>query len=208
MVTSHIQTGQIAVYSAIGVELFYDVLLFTSKFWFLERLSPYIGFGLYLMYFTIVYILQSPSYVWWVLLVRLAAFVIEESVDIAIDLEMHNDLILICDNWPTSEEVLAYTDVRRSLLDFPYWPRPGFFIGSGSAWLPKSAFSADSYHRQPFSRLRFCWLYGVPLIIYAPLALVIGFFVSIPLCFCLGMAWLRGGHEAVAQLWAEMTRTY
>lgn len=184
--------NQIAVYSAIGVELFYDVLLMTSKFWFLERRSPYVGLGdlkpdleystklvLYLMYFTIVYILKSPLYVWYVLLIRLAAFLSEESVDIAMDLEMHNDLIHICDNWPAAAEELPYMDVRRSLLDFPYWPRPEFFIGSGSAWLTKSAFNArafnaQTYRRRPFSRLCFWWLYGVPMMVYLPLAVVIG----------------------------------
>lgn len=200
--------GQIAVFSAIGVELFYDVLLFTSKFWFLERLSPYVGLGLYMLYFTILYILQSPLYVWCVLWVRLAAFVIEESVDIAIDLEMHNDLIHICGNRPSQAEELAYTDVRRSLLDFPYWPLKGFFIGSSSAWLPKSAFRDDSYHREPFSKCRFWWLYGMPLMVYVPLALVIGVFVAVLLGLCLGLAWLRGGREGLADLWAEMTRAY
>jgi len=160
------------------------------------------------MYFAILYIIQSPSYVWYVLFIRLAAFVVEESVDIAIDLEMHNDLIHICDNWPSPEEDLAYTDVRRSLADFPYWPRPGFFIGSGSAWLPKSSFSPDTYHRRRFPRRSFWWLYGLPMIVYLPLAMLIGVFVAVPLSICLGVAWLRGGWQASADLWAEMTRAY
>merc|ERR550532_2076361 len=105
---------QVAVYSAIGVELFYDVLLITSKFWFLERLCPYVGLGLYGMYFTIAAVIHCPFYIWVVLLIRLAAFVLEESVDIAIDLEMHNDMLLVCDHEPSAEDDFAYTDVRRS----------------------------------------------------------------------------------------------
>merc|ERR1712110_272766 len=93
----------ISIYSAIGVELFYDVLLMTSKFWFLERLTPYIGLGLYGMYFTIMHFICSPLYIWIVVAIRLGAFLLEETVDIAIDMEMHNGMLRICDQLPQLE---------------------------------------------------------------------------------------------------------
>mmetsp|Transcript_76427 Transcript_76427/g.216084 ORF Transcript_76427/g.216084 Transcript_76427/m.216084 type:complete len:369 (+) Transcript_76427:98-1204(+) len=200
--------AQISVYSVIGVELFYDVLLMTSKFWFLERLSPFVGVALYAMYFTVMALIRSPYYVWVVVLIRLAAFVIEESVDIAIDLEMHNDLLLVCDAWPHDPDELRYTDIRRSLLDFPHWPTRDFFQGSGSAWLPKSAFSLDSYKRERFPWLSFGWLYFIPAALFLPIALVLGFFVSIPMSLCLCLAYLRSGQGGVSDLWAEMRHTY
>mmetsp|Transcript_19958 Transcript_19958/g.40593 ORF Transcript_19958/g.40593 Transcript_19958/m.40593 type:complete len:408 (-) Transcript_19958:364-1587(-) len=200
--------SQIAVYSAIGVELFYDVLLLTSKFWFLERLSPYIGIGLYVMYCSIVAAIGSPLYIWVVLGIRFAAFVIEESVDIAIDIEMHNDLLLLCDEWPDNEEELAYTDVRRSLLDFPYWPTSGFLVGSGSAWLPQSAFADETYSRRPFRPGCYRCLYAIPVAIFLPMALVIGAFVSIPLLFFLLVDLLTRRKLRNASLWAEMRHAY
>lgn len=196
--------SQMSVFSAVGVELFYDVLLTTSKFWFLERLSPYIGLGLYVMYFSLCAVLQAQLFVWIVLIIRLAAFILEESVDIAIDIEMHNDLVLVCDQWPGEAEDLPYTDVRRSLHDFPYWPRPGFFVGSGSAWLPKSAFSDETYSRQPFQLAKFRWLYSIPILIFLPFALVVGLFVAIPLSIFMCIAWFC----RASNLWAEMRHTY
>lgn len=201
--------AQIAVFSAIGVELFYDVLLMTSKFWFLERLSPYVGLGLYVMYFTICAVWNSPVYIWVVLCIRLAAFLVEESVDVAIDIEMHNDLLRLCNDWPAAGEELAYTDVRKSLLDFPYWPKPGFFKGSGSAWLPKSAFADETYSVERFPLASFRWLYVVPFAIFLPMALVIGTFVMVPMgIFLCAHFCLTRGRVRNASLWAEMRHTY
>ncbi len=39
------------VFDAVGVEPCSDVVHHASKFWFLERLSVYVGIGLYALYF-------------------------------------------------------------------------------------------------------------------------------------------------------------
>ncbi len=46
---------QYMVFGAVGVELFGDVVRYTSKFWFLERLGVYVGIGLYALYFLLCY---------------------------------------------------------------------------------------------------------------------------------------------------------
>jgi len=91
-----------ALLSAIGLELFYDVMLFTHRYWFLQRLSIHIGLVLYIIYGGIVAIKQTYSeygnmdefvIVVSVLSVRFVSFILEEFVDIAIDAELHNDLL-------------------------------------------------------------------------------------------------------------------
>ena len=92
--------AQIALFSTIGLELFYDVLVYTSKFWFLQRLHPYIGTALFVGYFIICSVKfggfgalnEDQELVMWVLALRFGAFVFEEVLDIAIDMELHNDL--------------------------------------------------------------------------------------------------------------------
>jgi len=152
----------------------------------------------------------SPGYIWAVLGIRFLAFAIEESVDVAIDIEMHNDLMLVCDNWPINEDELAYTDVRRSLLDFPFWPTSDFFVGSGSAWLPKSAFADETYSREVFRPCSFRWLYVVPVTIFLPLVCIIGVFVAVPLSIFLCIDRISRGRlqKSTTSLWAEMRHAY
>lgn len=93
--------ANLALFSAIGLEVFYDVMLQTNKYWILERLSIYIGIVLYGLYTGIVawknshgdYKPDDLEIAIAVLITRFAAFFFEECVDIAIDGELHNDLL-------------------------------------------------------------------------------------------------------------------
>lgn len=90
-----------SVISAIGLEVFYDIMLQTNKYWILERLSIYIGLVLYCIYVGIVWYKHSHGdysphefhLVELFILIRFIAFVLEESVDIAIDMELHDNLL-------------------------------------------------------------------------------------------------------------------
>jgi len=97
-----------ALFAAIGVEGFYDVMLYTHRYWILQRLSIYIGLVLYVAYFVIVGLITcgkpcgwvvdpdhhiSITVVWIALGIRFGAFILEELVDITIDIQLHNDLL-------------------------------------------------------------------------------------------------------------------
>jgi len=92
--------ANISLLTTIGLEVFYDVMLQTNKYWILERLSFYIGIILYTVYTGIViwknsrgdYSQYDLEIVEGVLGARFIAFLLEEFVDIAIDGELHNDL--------------------------------------------------------------------------------------------------------------------
>jgi len=92
--------ANISLFSAIGLEIFYDVMLQVNKYWILERLSVYIGIILYVIYTGIVawknfrgeYTPEDLQLVAIILSIRFCAFLFEEGVDIAIDGELHNDL--------------------------------------------------------------------------------------------------------------------
>jgi len=91
----------LALLSTLGLELFYDVMLQTSKYWILERLSIYIGIVLYGVYGAIIKAKQingdlKGDDLWTVvgiLLIKLGSFLLEEFVDIAIDGQLHNELL-------------------------------------------------------------------------------------------------------------------
>lgn len=93
--------AELALFSAIGIEIFYDIMLYTHKYWILNRLSVYIGLVLYMAYAGIIfwkknsgaYNEEQLQLVVVVLSIRFVVFVLEELVDIAIDGELHNDLL-------------------------------------------------------------------------------------------------------------------
>jgi len=97
------QPRDVALFSTFGLELFYDVMLTTNKYWILQRLSFFIGIVMYGVYFIIVHVkIGNGDYagqefdaqeVIAVLSVRLAAFIFEEAVDVAIDCAIHNELV-------------------------------------------------------------------------------------------------------------------
>jgi len=120
------------LFAAIGVEAFYDILLYTHQYWILQRLSIYIGLVLYMAYFAIVFIISNSKYVneipvsidlvWIVLGVRFAAFVMEEMVDIAIDIQLHNDLIML-----SQEKNQFSTAEQFERLHIEYIGNPGIW---------------------------------------------------------------------------------
>jgi hypothetical protein len=92
---------EIALVSAVGVEIFYDIMLNANKYWALQRVSFYIGLLLFAVYFTVVGVKKlrgdyDDDHDYWVimgvLIFRLGAFLLEEFVDIGIDCCMHNTL--------------------------------------------------------------------------------------------------------------------
>lgn len=206
---------QYTVLSAIGLELFSDIMHSTSKFWFLERLSVYVGMCLYAVYFLIAYhnlgdkMFGKDAYVTWVLVIRLVAFVFEECLDIAIDCEMHNDWLLVCEDWTQPPEGgRKYTDIRRSIDTLPFKPTKDFFMGSKSAWLPWSAFDEDTYHRRRMWRFR--WLYALPIVLLLLPALAMLALVAVPALFFLlaDLIARRTCRGWRSNLWYELWHNY
>lgn len=96
--------AQLALYGTIGLEAFYNLMITINKYWNLQRLSLYIGFLLFSIYFGIVdWMYQNDdsftydNYVvtMWIVCIRLLSFLAEEMVDIGIDRCLHNMLVLI-----------------------------------------------------------------------------------------------------------------
>mmetsp|Transcript_54841 Transcript_54841/g.166020 ORF Transcript_54841/g.166020 Transcript_54841/m.166020 type:complete len:118 (+) Transcript_54841:145-498(+) len=114
---------------------------------------------------------------------------------------MHNDMILVCDSWPREEDSLPYQDVR-SLLDFPSWPLPSFYVGSGSAWLPHSAFAIETYRRGAVHPARFRWLYVIPVMLTTPFVVALMVLAGLPLLLLSGVARMCGLRGSL--LWREM----
>jgi len=200
---------QISVLSAIGFETFYDIMLYTTRFWILTRLSVFIGLEFYVVYAAILWWNHPEQYVWFVLLARFVAFVFEECIDIAIDIEMHNDLIMVCGSKDPGP--FNYMDVRRSLQDFEPLPAAGFYEGSGSAWLPKSVSNRATYKREVVPTLRFRWLYALPAMPAFLLVLVLCLMIAIalfPVAVVLSIApclkCIREGRCSFADVWDEV----
>lgn len=91
---SYPSTAEYVLLGALGLELFYDVMLFTHRFWILQRLSIYVGVFLYAAYGVIIYLnYLSGDYktprefhiVLGVLVLRSTAFIMEECVDLMVD---------------------------------------------------------------------------------------------------------------------------
>lgn len=95
-------TTDLSLYSVIGLELFYDVMLTVNKYWSLQRLSFNIGLLLYVLYFSVVLwkysVVQQFSafdatVVASVLGFRFISFLLEEATDVAIDCCLHNAIV-------------------------------------------------------------------------------------------------------------------
>jgi len=116
----------LALISAIGLELIYHIIFQTSKYWFLERLSFYIGIVSYMIYISLVlwkyntgeFIYEDFSLVIMVIAARFIAFILEVCVDIAIDAELHNDLLKLQSNREqmNHESVAIDVELHNDLL--------------------------------------------------------------------------------------------
>lgn len=81
------------VFAVVAIELFYDVMEYTTKMWFLNRVAPYIGLILYSLYSLAFYLVHVNELVWGLLGIRFVFFFMENLVDYCIDVEIHYDLV-------------------------------------------------------------------------------------------------------------------
>jgi len=205
--------SETALFAAIGLEGFYDVMLFTHRYWILQRLSIYIGCVLYIAYFTIVGLTSTygdiikdyHELVWIVLGVRFGAFILEELVDIAIDIELHNDLVKlnlekiqkgnegqntaggnVVENGGVTNDVQTLIRSERYLSRVRKYlnvstavvlPPDVEYIGSMFAWGQQSVFDRNVWKEDKFSRM-----YSIALCLFPSIPAVIVFIPLLILC--------------------------
>lgn len=93
--------SQLALFSVLGLEIFYDVMLTVNKYWGLQRLSLQIGIVLFALYYFILSFMrvhldhQNFLLCLYVVTFRFCAFIIEELVDIGLDMCIHNVLVIL-----------------------------------------------------------------------------------------------------------------
>jgi hypothetical protein len=131
--------GQIVLVCAVGIEIFYDVMLNTNKFWALQRLSFWIGVLLFMVYFVVVLTMKHTGkydnpevymLVLGILSFRFAAYLLEEAVDVAIDYCIHNTLV------DAAQNRLASQTGENGLIISP----DILYEGSFFAWSRKSVY--------------------------------------------------------------------
>jgi hypothetical protein len=88
--------NDLALFSMIGLEVFYDVLSSVNKYWILSRVNFYIGIVLYCFYFGLVCHLEMDprkfDMIMLILSFRLLCFLIGIGIDIYIDINVHDVL--------------------------------------------------------------------------------------------------------------------
>jgi len=202
-----------ALFSAIGLEIFYDVMLQVNKYWILERLSLYIGIIMYVIYATIIackyaredYSAEQLQLLISVVAIRFVAFILEECVDVAIDGELHNELL----NLKPADVELGQleTDEATSLREGKfetYWnlrsitmPPGVVFKGSFFAWSAYSVFDDDVWGTKQFPAWLFWTLCLIPFVVAVILIVILGtvcFFASLlPLVLTLLFGYLCCG---------------
>lgn len=173
--------ASLLLFGVVGVELFYDVLLQVSQLWIMRRLNLWFGIVLFGAYFAIAgwehaeYDEEFPDKdyhaVIYILVARLGLFLIEESLDYAIDVELDHDLrdfsdsstqdradgsiacLWCCCCWPclsvgNQEAVAAYLDPNEcrgqigNEATFKY-------VGSFSAWWSYSVYTRANFSSYP-----------------------------------------------------------
>jgi len=86
------------IITVLTAEAAYEVLEMGARFWFMNRILPVVGLGLYAAYALVFWRIEehSPdsfrSFVWLFLLIRLVSFVLELLADYCIDIEIHSDI--------------------------------------------------------------------------------------------------------------------
>ncbi len=192
--------AQAALLSTIGLEVFYDVMLYTHKYWILQRLSIYIGIVLYFVYAVTIawknsnggYTLHELHTVIVVLSIRFFSFIFEECVDIAIDGELHNDLLKLQNHGDQAKRVdsernagqtlerntssllscskfKSYIDVSNTVK----MPQNIDYKGSFFAWSAKSVFTKEVWTKKEFPRWRVYSLCLIPFIVAVILSLLL-----------------------------------
>jgi hypothetical protein len=137
----------------IMLEIFFGILLNTTHFWILRRVSVYIVCLFYLMYYGAIAILGKKAgsssnhinFLYMLLAIRFVAFVLETFVDVSIDLSIHNDIILINKPLDATKQkkygwgsLRNYLDVRHCMTVFDRVPSNKCYVGSLCSWLPIS----------------------------------------------------------------------
>jgi len=96
--TSGFEIQKLGLYLLIALEISYDVMDSLTKFWTVERVKLFIALGFYVLYFAqFFYLFPFYEYVWnWGLLLgRFVAWALEVALDIALDAEIHDDIIQV-----------------------------------------------------------------------------------------------------------------
>jgi len=160
------------VFTVVGVEIFYDVMNFTTNIWSLHRLNLWIGILLYVAYYIVFTELELPRTLWIIYWIRLASFVAESLTDYALDLELHNDLTNSdsdSDSDTNSTVFLCCFSINKDLKDLKETRKQ--YIGSISAWGMASAFS-----KKPSYSLKTCYCstYFLECMIFLLIVLNIG----------------------------------
>jgi len=130
---SELETSIILIFIVIGIELFYDLLNYTTKIWILCRLNIYLAVLFYISYATVFALVAVPKIVWILYGIRLGAFIAEEMMDFALDLEMHNDLLKI-----TPKPFCSFLEFNLDTEELK--AIRNCYIGSMCIWMPVGAF--------------------------------------------------------------------
>jgi len=101
LVTTEADVWKIPLYLIVSLEIFYDVMGGLTKLWPMERVKLFVALSFYFFYFLLFgFLFQPLSYdnyrylIYWGLLIgRFIAFALELGLDIALDTEIHNDII-------------------------------------------------------------------------------------------------------------------
>jgi len=157
----------IILLAVIGIELFYDVMGTLTKLWFIERLKFFIAIALYIVY-TILFVANEVSLWKWILLaIRFGAFILELILDIAIDMEIHNDIM---------EENSSYDFLRVYRTTKLKEIGANHYLGSHSSLLFETVYRKPTNRDIPYKSLQwFLWFMFI-VIAYLnllPLSLVI-----------------------------------
>jgi len=165
---------ELALFSAIGLNIFYNTMLQTHKFWGLQRYSFYLGLLFFCSYFALVFWNNAGGgyddgelkLVLTVLSLTLFFFLGEACIDVAIDAELHNDCLRLQEMkvLDASQEldskdplliqrgagswISRYLDVGNTVV----FPNDVTYGGSMFAWGIYSVFAKDvwSKSRVPF----------------------------------------------------------
>eukprot|EP00484_Ammonia_sp_Unknown_P012258 CAMPEP_0197079060 /NCGR_PEP_ID=MMETSP1384-20130603/213433_1 /TAXON_ID=29189 /ORGANISM="Ammonia sp." /LENGTH=391 /DNA_ID=CAMNT_0042517931 /DNA_START=356 /DNA_END=1531 /DNA_ORIENTATION=- len=146
-------TDNILIFLVVALEIFYDVLEFLVKIWFINRVSLYIAFALYILYFLVLFPKWYQGELGSVLVftlfwIRFAAFICGTFIDYCIDLELEWDLLdtkmhaldVPCCIKTTREEKIGILHIKKdNKIEIPQH-KDLKFVGSVCAWTTRNAF--------------------------------------------------------------------
>lgn len=124
-----------------------NTIVFSSHFWILRRISVYIVLLFYLIYYGCIAVCGPKAgytephirFLYVLLAFRFLAFVMETLVDVAIDMQIHNDLIRLTSPLPVDNgDFSNYLDIRYSFTSFPFVIGSNCYEGSLNSWTPFS----------------------------------------------------------------------